>query len=194
MKRTSIRLCRYGAVVLIVLQTVAVAESLSISQLRDEIMENGPKSGWFIQCTKHGSANIMGSGRFTFEPEKRIELNFNHPNQYVVNFFNDGTQTKSVNGIEQKSPRHSPLGRLIFSIMSMKKSLLDNHFEINLAGNIDQFRMLLTPRKRMAKIIRVAEIAGTSGLVDTLRITTRDKRTIVIRLFPKKQLVGLVCE
>lgn len=194
MKGASIRLCLYGMIMLMELQSISMAESLSLEQLRDQILRNGTVSGRFVQCTTHGSTHIAGSGKFTFEPGNRVELNFSQPSRYSINFFSDGTQTRTVAGVGQKTPRHSPLGRLIFSIISMQASLLDSRFEISMGGTIDRFIMSLIPKKRLSKIIQSVEITGTTGLVSTVQITTRDNRAISIYLFPAGQPVGATCE
>ncbi len=194
MTRISVWLCRCGMMVLITLQSMAIAQPLSLSQLRDQVLLHGSSSGWFVQCTIHGSARIAGSGRFIFEPGKRIELNYNQPNRYSLVFFRDGTQTKTVNGIEQKAHRHSPLGSLIFSLMSFQKSLLENHFETTVSGTIDRFSIAFVPKKRMLKILQSVEIMGTNGLVDTVRMLTRDNRIISIHLFPTEQSNEKICE
>ena len=194
MTGASVRLCLRGIAALAVLQSIAMAQPLSLAQLRDQILEHRSISGRFVQCTTQGSASIFGSGRFTVEPDNRIELNFDQPNQYSIEFFSDGTQIRTSGGIRQKTPHHSPLGGLMFSIMSMQKSALDRRFEIDLGGTIDQFSMSLIPKKRMSKILRSVEITGVAGLVNTLQITTRDDRVISIYLFPAEQPVGVVCE
>ena len=187
-------LCRYGMIVLITLQSLAIAQPLSLSQLREQVLLHDLSSGWFVQCTIHGSARIAGSGKFIFDPGKRIQLNYKLPNRYSLIFFSDGTQTKTVNGIEQKAPRYSRLGSLIFSLMSFQESPLENHFETTVSGTIDQFSIAFAAKKRMLRILQSVEIMGTNGLVDTIRMLTRDNRIISIHLFPTEQPNGKICE
>lgn len=193
MRRAGVWLCVPGMAALVVLQSIVMAQPLLLSQLREQVLMRGLTSGWFIQCTVHGTTNIMGSGRFSFEPDKLVALNFDRPNRYSIEFFSDGTQIKTVAGIRQKTPRHSPLGGLMFSIMNMETSLLDRYFEIDLAGSIDRFSILLVAKKRMVKIIQLIKISGTGGLVDTLQLTTGNTRIVSVRLFPTKPPAGTTC-
>ena len=193
MRRAGVWLCMTGMAALAMLQGIAMAQPLLLSQLRDQVVMRGLTSGWFIQCTVHGSTNIIGSGRFSFEPDKLVALNFDRPKRYSIEFFSDGTQLKSVAGIKQKTPRHSPLGGLMFSIINMETSLLEHYFEIDLAGNINRFSILLIPKKRMIRILRSIKISGTSGLVDTIQLTTKNNRVVSVRLFPTKPPTGIAC-
>ncbi len=193
MTKSATQLCRHSMAVLMVLQATAIAQPVSLAQLRNHLLEHETTSGRFVQCTMHGSASIAGVGRFTFSPGKQIKLNFEQPHKYSVVFFSDGTQIKTINGIEQKVPHYSSVGRLMFSIMNMQKSLLDNRFKIELQGTIDQFNMSLIPRKRKAGIVQAVEIGGVAGLVNAIQVKTRNSRTISIRLFPEGQPVGIAC-
>ena len=193
MRRAGVWLCIPGMAALAMLQSIVMAQPPLLSQLRDQVLMRGLTSGWFIQCTVHGATNITGSGRFSFEPDALVALNFDRPNRYSIEFFSDGTQIKTVAGIRQKTPRRSRLGGLVFSIMNMETSLLDRYFEIGLTGSIDRFSILLIPKKRMMKIIQSIKISGTSGLVDTLQLATRNNRTVSVRLFPTKPPAGTTC-
>ena len=193
MTKIGSRLYQCGVAALIALQSIAMAQPVSLSQLRDRLLEDGPKSGWFVQCTTHGGAVISGSGRFIFEPDKRIELRFERPNRYAIIFFKDGTQSRIVGGVEQKSSRHSPVGSLMFSIMSMQESSLDSRFALNLQGSIEQFSMSLIPKKRISRVVRAVEITGADGLVNTIQIETRNSRAISLHLFPNEQPAGATC-
>lgn len=197
MKEMTTWLCRYSMVTLIVLHAVALAQSsppISFSQLRAQAIQHGLVSGWFVQCTTYGSANIVSSGRFTFQTGKRLNLNFSSPNRYSIEFLSDGTQRKTVGGLEQKVARHSPLGSLLLPMLSMQESSVKHHFEIELIGTIAQFKIRLSPKKRMLKILHSVEITGAHGMVERLRMTARDNRIVSIRLFLTDPTGNLVCE
>ena len=194
MCKINVRSCWHGIIMLFLLHEVAAAQPLSLSQLRDQIFSKGTTSGQFLQCTNQGSASIVGSGHFIFEPGKRIELNFEHPNRYTVVFFSNGTQSRTVGGIEQKSPRHSSVGILMFSLMNMRQPFVDSRFETTLNGTLDQFHIGLKPKKRMAKIVQSVEMSGASGSLHKIQIKTGDNRAIAVHLFPTGTPEDATCE
>lgn len=167
---------------------------LSLAQLRAQLLGHAQVNGEFLQCTTHGKSTIRGSGEFLFVPSQRIELKFSQPNKYTMIFFNDGTQSRIAGGIEQKSPRYSPLSRLLFAIMNLQETVLKQRFEVFLQGSIEQFTLVLTPKKRMAKILHSVNIAGTDGLVNRVQIKTQALRTIIIHLFPSGQSADHTCD
>ncbi len=164
-----------------------------LPQLSAEIHLRGETSGWFTQCTEQKNTRIGSAGRFTFTPGRQIELNFERPAVYTLIFFSDGTQVKNSGGTEQKTPRYSRIARLIFSVISMQKTVLEKHFNLAITGAMDKFSMALTPKKRMSKIIQSAKILGLDGLVNEFQMTTRDNRAISIR-FLSAAPVAAACD
>ncbi len=172
----------------------AFAQGLSLVNIQDQIEQRGSVSGQFIQCLKQGNTKILGSGSFTFEPKHRIKLNFEHPDKYTILFSSDGKQIKTVNNIEQKMARYSPVGSLMFSIISMQESRLESRFEVNLFGSMDEFELSLIPKKRMAKLFKSVEISGSLGLINNISINTTDGREYSISMFVSDQSTDFVCE
>lgn len=188
-------LCQIAVTGLIALQSIALAQQLSMAKLREQIVSRGTVSGEFVQCIRQGTTITSGNGSFTYEPDRRIALNFAHPNRYSVELIYKGGQIKTItNGIEKRPSEQNPLSGLMFSIMNMKASVLDRRFKVDLRGSTDEFSMLLTPKRRLARLLNSVKLAGSGGMLKSIQIRARDKRIITISLFPPGQFLAATCE
>ncbi|MFC1665882.1 outer membrane lipoprotein carrier protein LolA [Pseudomonadota bacterium] len=172
----------------------AFSDDLTLPLLRQQLRNHGKVSGEFLQCVKQGVSTISGRGRFTVQPGKWINLDYELPKPSTLRFFSDGTESRTVDGIEQESPNYSPLSSLIFSIINLDDSVITSRFEIELRGAENEFDLSLTPKGRLKKRLRSVKVTGTDDMINFIQITTEDNRKISIFLSPPGHFSGISCE
>ena len=173
------------------------AGTVTLEELKQHVSTLGNITGEFVQCQQHGSSMVRGVGRYVLVPHKKLTLDFDSPTPYRMEFFGDGTRLKTVGGIEQRDTRFSPISSLIFSLLNLRASVLEQQFVMKIDGEFDRFAINLTPKKRLKKLLTSIAMSGANGVVNQVEIQTKNGRLISIFFFPspleKEQSIETVC-
>lgn len=136
-------------------------------------------SGHFLQCTKQEAVIVSAGGRYTLAPDDQLELIFETPQSYSLTYYRDGSYVRKDSFGESK-PRYSSIGHLIFSMISLDKSVLERRFNVDAIGTREDFVIALVPKKRIKKFLQKVLITGADELIRSIEITRSNSRKIKI--------------